>query len=63
MASSRESYHCIRLLGTANLPLATAKRLEPELRVLNDPLSDQRRIGGATVPTIGQGWELLQANR
>lgn len=37
--------------------------LGPEPRVLNDPLSEQRNIWGATVPTIEQGWELLQVNR
>ncbi len=37
--------------------------LGPEPRVLNDPLSEQRRIWNGTVPTIEQGWELLQVNR
>jgi para-nitrobenzyl esterase len=37
--------------------------LGPDSRVLNDPQSEQRRIWGATVPTIEQGWELLQVNR
>lgn len=37
--------------------------LGPEPRVLNDPLSEQRAVWGATVPTIEQGWTLLQVNQ
>lgn len=37
--------------------------LGPEPRVLHDPLSEQRRIWGATVPTLEQGWALLQVNQ
>jgi para-nitrobenzyl esterase len=37
--------------------------LGPEPRILNDPLSEQRKIWGGTVPTIEQGWALLQVNQ
>jgi para-nitrobenzyl esterase len=36
--------------------------LGPEIRVVDDPLSEQRKIWGATLPTVEQGWVLLQAN-
>ena len=37
--------------------------LGPESRVVDDPLAAQRNIWGATIPTIEQGWRLLQVNQ
>jgi para-nitrobenzyl esterase len=37
--------------------------LGPEPKVVNDPLSAQRNFWGESVPTIEQGWQLLQVNQ
>jgi para-nitrobenzyl esterase len=37
--------------------------LGPDIRVVDNPLSEQRKVWGATVPTVEQGWVLLQANQ
>jgi len=36
--------------------------LGADLNVENDPLSEQRLVWGANVPTVEQAWKLLQAN-
>jgi para-nitrobenzyl esterase len=37
--------------------------LGTEIRVVDDPLSEQRKVWGATVPTVEQAWRLLQVNK
>ena len=37
--------------------------LGPTIRLIDDPSSDQRKVWGATVPTVEQGRVLLQANQ
>jgi para-nitrobenzyl esterase len=37
--------------------------LGPEFRVVGDPLSEQRKIWGPTVPSVEQAWRLLLVNR
>ena len=37
--------------------------LGPDIRVVGDPLSEQRKVWGATVPTVEQGWLLLTKNQ
>ena len=37
--------------------------LGPRVRVVEDPLAEQRRIWGATLPTVEQAWRFLQVNR
>lgn len=36
--------------------------LGPDIRVVLDPLSEQRKVWGATVPTVEQSWHLVQVN-
>ncbi len=37
--------------------------LGPTVRVVDDPLSEQRRVWGTAVPTVEQAWQFLQVNR
>lgn len=34
-----------------------------DIRVVQDPLSEQRNVWGNTLPTVEQAWQLLQVNR
>ncbi len=37
--------------------------LGPDIGVVRDPLSEQRKVWGPTVPTLEQAWRLLQVNQ
>ncbi len=37
--------------------------LGTDMRVVQDPLSAQRKVWGTTVPTVEQAWQLLQVNQ
>jgi para-nitrobenzyl esterase len=37
--------------------------LGPEIRVVEDPLSEQRKVWGATLPTVEHAWPLLLVNK
>jgi para-nitrobenzyl esterase len=40
----------------------TTMELGPQIRTVDDPLSEQRLVWGSTPPAVGEAWRLLQVN-